>query len=183
MRGILLAAFAYSCARAAALGFTHDEALTCLLFVRGGFGGIFRPAGPLLSNSHLRNSLLMKVFSGAFGTSEFVLEDPGAARARALPRQHLAIGARDELLPRHARPDGPRGVPRLGDRAGVTGTRPGRGGARTRPRDAPARAGLRLCVGDPDELPVLDLQDDRALDRVAGPSWNFILPVMPSYPR
>jgi len=72
----ILIAFSYTCIRAYVLSLTHDEAITFLNHVRGSLFDIFAYRRPLMSNNHLLNTILVKIFSNLFGTSEFVIRIP-----------------------------------------------------------------------------------------------------------
>ena len=68
--------FIYAGIRAATLSLTHDEAITYLYHASGSFKEILLSLGPVSSNSHLVNTVLIKIISGLFGNSEFVLRIP-----------------------------------------------------------------------------------------------------------
>ena len=73
---LILVAFSYTCVRAYLLSMTHDEAITYLNHASGTFFEIFTYAGPIMSNNHLLNTILIKIFSNLFGASEFVIRMP-----------------------------------------------------------------------------------------------------------
>jgi len=72
----ILIAFSYTCIRAYLLSMTHDEAITYLNHASGTFFEIFTYARPIMSNNHLLNTILIKIFTNLFGTSEFVIRIP-----------------------------------------------------------------------------------------------------------
>ena len=77
---ILIYAFLYTCVRAFILSITHDEALTLFWHVPGSVTAIFLYSTPgLPDNNHLLHTLLVKLTTTLFGTSEFVLRLPSLA--------------------------------------------------------------------------------------------------------
>jgi len=68
--------FFYACARAASLNIVHDEAVTYFIQRLNSFAGIMGYEHPLMANNHFLNTLLIKVFTGFFGSSEFVVRIP-----------------------------------------------------------------------------------------------------------
>ena len=68
--------FLYTSIRAYFLSMTHDEAITFLNHALGSFFDIFTHAGPIMSNNHLLNTILIKIFTSLFGISEFVIRIP-----------------------------------------------------------------------------------------------------------
>jgi uncharacterized membrane protein len=72
-----LAIFAYSVTRALLMSFNNDESLTYLYFVQLSVADIVSSNGKILAtNNHPLNSLLMKLASSVFGSSEFALRLP-----------------------------------------------------------------------------------------------------------
>jgi len=69
-------AFAYVVARAARVGFTHDEAHTYLWFVGAPLSTMLAFQGTVNANNHTLNSLLMTLSRSAFGSSELALRLP-----------------------------------------------------------------------------------------------------------
>ena len=72
--GILV--FGYTCLRANFVSISHDEALTYLIHAQGSFREIFGHLGPVNSNNHLLNTILIKLFTASLGNSEFVIRIP-----------------------------------------------------------------------------------------------------------
>lgn len=68
--------FLYTAVRAHFLSLTHDEAITYLVHASGTYLDILKFNLPVTSNNHLLNSILIKLFTGLFGTSEFVIRIP-----------------------------------------------------------------------------------------------------------
>ncbi len=68
--------FLYSCLRAARLSIVHDEAITYFIQLLNSFAGIMTYTHPLMPNNHFLNTLLVKIFTGLFGSSEFVIRLP-----------------------------------------------------------------------------------------------------------
>jgi len=73
LSGIFL--LSYTAYRAAVLSFTHDESFTWNIYVNMPFMDIVSLVTPS-ANNHILNTLLMKLFSSLFGSSEFVLRLP-----------------------------------------------------------------------------------------------------------
>jgi hypothetical protein len=73
---VVLFVFIYTGIRAYCLSITHDEAITFLNHARGSFLDILTYTGPIRSNNHLLNTLLIKIFTNLFGISEFVIRIP-----------------------------------------------------------------------------------------------------------
>ena len=72
-----LAILAYSVTRALLMSFNNDESLTYLYFVQLSVADIASSNGKILAtNNHPLNSLLMKLASSLFGSSEFALRLP-----------------------------------------------------------------------------------------------------------
>lgn len=70
------AAFIYTCIRAYDLSITHDEALTYLVHAQNSVKGILMQGGRYPANNHLLNTLLIRLFSGFFGSSELIIRLP-----------------------------------------------------------------------------------------------------------
>ncbi len=68
--------FIYACIRAASLSIVHDEAITYFIQLFRSFAGVLTYAHPLMPNNHFLNTFLIKIFTGLFGSSEFVVRMP-----------------------------------------------------------------------------------------------------------
>jgi len=68
--------FVYACVRAASLSIVHDEAITYFIQHFRSFGGVLTYAHPLMPNNHFLNTFLIKIFTGLFGSSAFVIRLP-----------------------------------------------------------------------------------------------------------
>jgi len=73
---LIFIVFGYTCIRAYLLSMTHDEAITYLNHASGTFFEILTYARPIMSNNHLLNTILIKIFSSLFGPSEFIIRTP-----------------------------------------------------------------------------------------------------------
>ena len=73
---LLLSSFllVYAGYRSSILSFTHDESFTFTHYISASVGEIVSyNISPVIANNHILNTLCMKLFSGIFGNSEFVL--------------------------------------------------------------------------------------------------------------
>lgn len=73
---IVLAAFIYTVFRAFTISIFHDEAFSYVHYASKPFWEIITYQGPVISNNHLLNSLLIKISVLLFGLSEFSVRLP-----------------------------------------------------------------------------------------------------------
>lgn len=72
----LFLVFLYALIRAFTLSITHDEAITAIYHAVLPYLDIIKFTGPIPSNNHLLNTILVKFFVSIFGLTEFVVRIP-----------------------------------------------------------------------------------------------------------